>query len=204
MRLVPILGVVLAVSAIPARGFAADDDDEKKKPVAEGAAAVSPDRYPPFSTRFKVLAAGLVVTGAAWGVSYGISRAWPEQRCHVALLGPVYPDGKTPCASGPPGYNQLAIPIAGPWIALARSGCPTDNPTCSGGSIAGRGVAYVLDGLVQLAGLALMVQAAVMKTEPADSPKKTSAFALRYRGVEVRPLPIATPSGGGVGLVGTF
>jgi hypothetical protein len=207
LRLAPIIAVLALSAALPARAFA--DDDEKKSEKseksdkAESEMAASLSRYPPFSTRFKVMAAGLIVTGAAWGVSFGISRGWPEAPCHITLAGSFGPDGKTPCASGPPGYNALAIPVAGPWIALAKSGCPSDNPQCNGASIAGRGVAYVLDGIIQAAGVALFIQSLVMKTEPVES-NKTSAFALRYRGLSATPVPLALPSGGGLGLVGTF
>jgi hypothetical protein len=202
-RLGPILAILALSAAVPARALADDDEKKEEKKSFDTDVVAALDRYPPFSTRFKVLAAGIVVTGTAWGVSYGIARGWPEAPCHVTLVGAYGPDGKTPCSSGPPGYNQLGIPIVGPWIALAKSGCPTDNPTCQTGSIVGRGVAYVLDGIIQAAGLALVVEAVVMKTEPADS-NKTSAFALRYRGVEVRPVPLTTAGGAGFGVVGTF
>jgi hypothetical protein len=200
LRLAPILAILVASASFSVQARA--DDDEKKPASSDSAASL--DRYPPFSTRFKVLTAGLVITGAAWGVSFGISRGWPERPCHVTLAGSFGPDGKTPCASGPPGYNQLAIPVVGPWIALGKSGCPTDNPSCGGGSIGGRGVAYVLDGIIQAAGVALILESIIMKTEPPESKTKTSAFALRYRGVEMTPLPMASPAGVGMGLVGTF
>jgi hypothetical protein len=197
----PILAVLVVSLALPARAFA--DDEEKKPEKPESETATSLDRYPPFSTRFKVMAAGLVVTGAAWGVSFGISRGWPEAPCHITLAGSFGPDGKTPCSSGPPGYNQFGIPVAGPWIALAKSGCAVDNPACQTASVVARGVAYVLDGIIQAAGVALVIQSFVMKTEPLES-NKTSAFALRFRGLSMTPVPVPLPSGGGLGLVGTF
>jgi hypothetical protein len=159
--------------------------------------------------RLKLLAAGVIVTGTAWGIAYGISRGWPEQTCVITPLGPLVPSsaGTTnpiPCSSGPPGASQLGIPIAGPWIALGKSYCPTDNPNCGIGPPIARGIGYVIDGVVQLAGIGLIVEALVMKTESSGPAKKSSALSVRYRGIEVTPVPIAGPSATGLSLVGTF
>ena len=201
-RSVPLLALALVSSAAPAR--ADDGDKADKKPVeAEGGPAIDPG-FPPFSVRFKVLTAGLLVTGAAWGVSYAAARGWPENQCHITLLGSVDVNNQ-PCSSGPPGSNQLGIPVAGPWIALGKSGCASDDPNCSGALIGVRAALYVLDGIVQAAGLALVLESIIMKTEPPGGPaKKTSAFTMRYRGVELAPLPIVTRSMSGLGITGTF
>ncbi len=202
-----VLGLALTAVAPPARAEDGEKPAEKEKATEGPAPEV---RYPPFSTRFKVLAAGLAITGTAWGISFGAARGWPEQTCVIDALGPAMPGtagtiNRVPCSSGPPGSNQLAIPIVGPWIALAKSGCPTDEPNCSIAKPIVRGVAYVIDGVVQLGGLGLIIESLVMKTESAADPaKKTSAFTLRYRGIEATPVPLVGPGATGLSLVGTF
>lgn len=152
-------------------------------------------RYPPPLVRLKLAAVGVALTGAAWGASFAAAQAWPEV---------TQPTDGTVVSSGPPGSNQLKIPIVGPWIALAGSGCSSDNPGCSSGVIVARGFLYVLDGIVQLAGLGLIAEAIVMKTEAAPRKLSASLFGLRYRGVEVRPAPMTASGTTGFGLVGTF
>jgi hypothetical protein len=190
-----------------------DKDADKDKDL--GAAVEL--RYPPFSTRLKVLTAGVVVAGTAWGIAFGAARGWPETTCVIGVTGPVTPGSAgtpnpIPCVSGPPGSAQLGIPIVGPWIALGKSGCPSDYPNCSVSVPVARGFGYVIDGVVQLAGIGLIVEAIVMKTEsgsaePAkkkDSGVTLSGLTLRYRGVEMTPVPGAGPSATGLSIVGTF
>ncbi|APR82924.1 Hypothetical protein A7982_08273 [Minicystis rosea] len=138
--------------------------------------------YPPPSTRFKLIGVGLLLTGAAWGTSFGVATNWPNV----------------------PGSAQLKIPIVGPWIALGKSGCSSDDPDCGAGTLGVRGALYVLDGIAQIAGLALIAEAIVMKTEPAGEKKATALPTLRFHGVEVSAVPVTSPTMKGIGLVGTF
>jgi hypothetical protein len=227
----PLLAAGLAVALVTQAGLErearADDGDAAdkaatEKTAAEKAAAKPADKpsdkdsaapvelhYPPPSVRLKILTAGVLVTGTAWGIAFGVSRGWPEQTCIITSIGPLTPGSAgtpnpIPCTSGPPGANQLAIPIVGPWIALGKSYCPSDYPNCGVGPPVARGVGYVIDGVVQLAGIGLIVEALVMKTESTGPTKKSSPLALRYRGVELTPVPIAGPSATGMSLVGTF
>jgi hypothetical protein len=184
-------------------------DKAEKEKAAEGGAPE--DRYPPFSTRLKVFATGLAITTAAWIPTFAASRGWPEHTCVISPAGPIVPGTNTPgvppvpCTSGPPGSNQLGIPIAGPWIMLSKSGCASDEPTCSVARPVVRGIFLVIDGVVQFAGLGLLVEALVMKTESMSRPdKKSSALALRYRGVEVTPVPLVAPGVSGLSVVGSF
>ncbi len=103
-----------------------------------------------------------------------------------------------------PGSAQLKIPIVGPWIALGKSGCASDDPNCSGALVGVRGGLYVLDGIAQIAGLALITEAIVMKTESRPDKKAAVFPALRFRGLEVSAVPVTSPTMHGIGLVGTF
>jgi hypothetical protein len=222
--------VALAVTAAPVPAAAQEVDKEAaaEKPARSGdgvSAEKAPDKpaekggaegaseahYPPPSTRIKLLAIGLGITTAAWAVSYAAARAWPETPCVQTLPGiaivPGTGVGNVPpvyCTTGPPGSNQLGIPVVGPWIALSKSGCATDEPSCSIAKPVLRGVAYVIDGVVQLAGLGLVIQALAMKTESGAPAKKSAPLTLSFRGVEVTPAPIVAPGATGLSLVGTF
>ena len=149
-----------------------------------------------------MLAVGVGLTGVAWGITFAASRGWPENSCvhrrhrrrHVPGSG-ITPNPASRASSGPPGSAQLGIPIVGPWIrALGKSGCPSDEPGCPAGKPIARGIAYVVDGAVQLAGLGLIIEALVMKTESTSAPPPTkgsgvtlSGLTLRYRGLEMTP-----------------
>ena len=160
--------------------------DDKPADAGPSAADTSGDavqvRYPPPLTRLKLIGLGLLISGGAWGASFGSAQYWNTV----------------------PGAGQLKIPIAGPWLALGKSGCATDDVGCSGAKIGVRGAIYVLDGITQLAGLGLIAEAIVMKTESSAPDKKAAFLGLRYRGVEVTPVPVTSPTFTGVGLVGTF
>lgn len=148
-------------------------------PVASEAPVV---HYPPPLVRLKLIAFGLLITGGAWGASFGTATNWPTV----------------------PGSAQLKIPIVGPWIALGKSGCAPEDPGCSAGTVGVRGALYVLDGIAQIAGLALITEAIVMKTESPSKAKSSAWPALRLRGVEVSAVPVTSPLMKGLGLVGTF
>ncbi len=164
-RFAQILAVALAATALAAPARAQDGDKavEKEKPAEKESGAAPELRFPPVSTRFKVLAAGVALTGVAWGITFAASRGWPENNCTIIFNNSYVPGtgvGNIPgvqCSSGPPGSAQLGIPIVGPWIALGKSGCPSDEPGCSVAKPIVRGIAYVVDGVVQLAGLGLTI-----------------------------------------------
>jgi len=163
--------------------------------------------YPPPSVRWKILTAGVLISGAGWATAFSASRIWPEQTCVIDVIGPYYPGvaPRTPCASGPPGSTQLGIPFVGPWIALGRVATTASDEVTYPAAIVGlRIAAYIANGLVQAAGLGLIAEALAMKTEEPSGPKKSSPLALHYRGIEMTPLPLVTPAMTGFGVGGKF
>src|SRR5262245_49370920 len=78
--------------------------DEPQRPVYYDSTV-----YPPGSTRYKLVLVGVGVTAAWYGAGYGFSALWPDA----------------------PGADDLRIPVAGPWMALADTGCADDDPDCS-------------------------------------------------------------------------
>lgn len=188
MKLLASLPLSLIAAALLSGSVTAHAQDKQKAADVGPAAAADTGvdavqvHYPPSSVRLKLIALGLVITGGAWGASFGSGQYW----------------------STVPGADQLKIPVVGPWLALGKSGCASDDPGCSSATIGVRGGIYVLDGIAQIAGLALITEAIVMKTEAAAPEKKAALLGLRFRGVEVMPVPVASPTFNGVGLVGTF
>ncbi|WP_437794821.1 hypothetical protein [Sorangium sp. So ce693] len=135
----------------------------------------APPRYPPSSARVKVIAGGVAVTALAYGAAFLAASSWPEV----------------------PGASELKIPIAGPWLALAKNGCAADDPDC-GATLYVRGALTAIGGLAQLAGLGLVGEGIFMTTE-ARSAQPSNPAALT-----VRPAPVITATGMGLGVVGTF
>lgn len=183
MKIVPLLTTVALLGAT-ATAHAQEAAPQRPLDVAatpETADVAPVVHYPPPLVRLKLIGAGLLISGAAWGAAFGSARNWPTV----------------------PGSRYLGIPIVGPWMALGKSGCATDDPGCSGATIGVRGAMYVLDGIAQLAGLALITEAIVMKTE--SPPQKRSGLtSFRLGGVEVSAVPVTSPTMKGIGFVGTF
>lgn len=202
-RIAPtLLALALVLPPIAAR---ADDDEkadkEKASPTASAESTTPELHFPPPSTRWKLIAGGVLLTGAAWGISYACAYEWPyidpsRQPTVPTAFMPLIP-------SGPPGMAGFKIPIVGPWIALGESGCGSDETSC-GVKIGVRAAAYVLDGIVQAAGLALIAEGIFMKTEAPVETDKKSVLMLHFRGVEVMPVPVVSASMSGLGLAGTF
>jgi hypothetical protein len=154
---------------------------EEPTVLSEPAPLASPEvRYPPSSVRPKLIVGGLVISGLAYAASIASAVSWPEV----------------------PGIDNLKIPIVGPWLALGKSGCASDDPDC-GAKVYFRGVFYVIDGIAQLAGLGLIGEGIFMKTEGKPAPKKSLALGLPG-GVTLHPVPMASARFTGLNFVGTF
>jgi hypothetical protein len=163
-------------------------DRTPAKPAAEepptNTAVVTPDdevvvKYPPPGARWRALVAGSGMTLVAYGGAALMGGLWDQV----------------------PGSDMLFIPVAGPWIALGQSGCAPEEETTPGQgdceALMGlRGVLFVVDGLLQAAGLAIVGEGIFMKTEDpeAAAPKKAA----------ILPMPIVTENSIGLGVMGTF
>lgn len=137
------------------------------------------ERFPPSAARWRIFAAGLSVTIVAYG--------------GAALMGGLWKDI--------PGGDFLFAPVAGPWIALGKSGCAPDEETTEGQGdceplIGLRAAIYIVDGLLQLGGLGIIAESIFMTTESEDAKAPAKATIL--------PAPIVTPTMVGVGVVGSF
>lgn len=163
--------ITLGALALTATSSARAEDAADAAPAATKPAKESPN--PPSSVRLKLALGGVAVAGGAYAMSYAMASNFPEV----------------------PGMGQLKIPVVGPWLALGKSGCATDDPGC-GAKVVLRGFFLVIDGLAQIGGLGLIAESILMKTDP-SAPKKAAAFTIR-------PTPLVGGSVTGIGFVGTF
>ncbi len=105
-------------------------------------------RYPPSSTRWKLILGGVGLTGVAYGATLASGLIWPDV----------------------PGSGAMRIPLVGPWIALAKNACAPDSPDC-GAILYVRGALEIMSGIVQASGLGLVGEGIFITTEADGKPK---------------------------------
>jgi hypothetical protein len=134
---------------------------------------------PPPGARTTHIVAGAATTVVSYGLAFGASYLFDE--------------------SDLSGSRDLRIPIAGPWMALGKTGCPTSDPDCSAVGLVIGAMFMIADGVTQAAGLGIIAEGLFLKTSASRPlPKKAE-------GPTVRALPIQLGKGGaGLGIVGTF
>lgn len=136
------------------------------------------DRPPP-SARVTHIVAGLATTAVGYG---------------LAVAGSYLTDGY-------PGEKQLRIPVAGPWMAVAKTGCPADEPDCSPVGLAFGAILVIFDGIVQAGGLAIVGEGLFLNTSSGAKPAPQKKAAL----ATVRAVPLDFGKRGlGLGFAGTF
>jgi hypothetical protein len=133
---------------------------------------------PPPGARTTHIVAGAATTIVSYGLAFGASYLFEEQDLR--------------------GSRDLRIPIAGPWMALGKTGCPTSDPDCSAVGLVLSALLLVADGVTQAGGLAIIGEGLFLKTSSRSAPKKAE-------GPTVHAVPLSVGDGGaGLGIVGTF
>ncbi len=144
-----------------------------------------PLRKPPESARWLLIGAGLGTTALWYAGAYGIRELWPSQADR----------------------SDLRVPLAGPFMDLAHTGCPASNTDCSTFQLVVRTVMVTIDAIGQAGGVALMLQGAVLSTASVEAPRSNRSASLRRSTPSTAVLPVPWTdgnSGGGIGLVGRF
>ncbi|HEY4103046.1 MAG TPA: hypothetical protein VGM44_04110 [Polyangiaceae bacterium] len=138
------------------------------------------DQYPPPSARTYTLLGGAATTAGWYGLALGASYIWPDTI----------------------GAKDLRIPVAGPWISFAHSGCgPVQS--CSEVIVVLRSIATAIDGVGQAGGVFLMTQGLFLSTQEPRA-KRASLSFKPVRGVEMQPTLDAGKNSVGFGLLGVF
>jgi hypothetical protein len=166
------LGLALPFGTIAASAHAEEPIPEFRPPPPAA-------DLPPPGARTATIVAGASATAVSYGLAVGASFLVDEA------------DHR--------GIKDLRIPIAGPWIALGRTGCPTSDPDCTLFPLVFGALVTIFDGVVQAGGLAVIGEGLFLKTSSRRAvPQKAAGPTLR-----AVPLDFGR-SGVGLGLVGSF
>jgi hypothetical protein len=145
----------------------------------------NPDEYPPTGTQLPLAAVALGATAGWYGAAVGFSYLFPDA----------------------PGATDLRVPVAGPWMALGKSGCADDDPGCSKFVVVLRAILTTMDAVGQTGAVAVMGEALFMPTmEVAPGTERRPLPRLRRtESFTVHPVPyVAGKDGVGLGVVGSF
>lgn len=168
-------GAALAALLVVTASTQAVHADEPVPPTR----AIDPDSAPRPAARGTLALVGLTAGLGAYGLAYGMGALYPEA----------------------PASSSLAIPVAGPWMSLARTGCGPREPGCGTFTLVFRSAVTGVSGVIQAGAVLLLVEAALLPTrEGAVKPRAVSGT--------IRAVPWAAPGerGGAAGIaaVGRF
>jgi hypothetical protein len=171
-----VLALAFALPLLTAgRGASAD---EPVRPVRH-----DPGAYPPPSTQPALFFVGLGATAGWYGAALGFSYLWPDA----------------------PGADDLRIPVVGPWMALADTGCADTNPNCSIFIVVLRAILTTMDAVGQAGGVAVMAEAIFLPTQEAAPAPPRRRPRLQREGATLLPAPmLAGQDGVGLGIIGSF
>ena len=165
-----VLGLVLTSLSSPARA-------EEPGALVPPAAARPPADAPPPGARTTHIVTGAATTAITYGLTFGASYLFKDN----------------------PGAKELRIPLAGPWMSLAKTGCADSNPDCSPVSLVLGAALTVFSGVIQAGGLAVIGEGLFLQTSSArPAPPKAARLTLR-----AVPMDFGAGSAG-VGVLGTF
>jgi hypothetical protein len=133
-------------------------DDRPLVPVSAPSEA-----YPSPGTRGRLALTGLGVFGVWYGAAVAQSFGWREA----------------------PGHEKLLIPVVGPWLTISQAGCGNEVD-CTSVLVVVRSIISGITSVGQLGGLAILGEAAFMRTEQ-PQPKRSSQSAVSIRSVSVVP-----------------
>lgn len=133
---------------------------------------------PPPGARTTHIVAGAATTVVSYGLAVGASFLFDERDLN--------------------GAHDLRIPIAGPWMALGKAGCPESDPDCSAVGVVLGAIFMIADGVTQAAGLGVIGEGLFLDTS-------SRARSREAEGPTVRAVPVQIgKSGAGIGFVGSF
>jgi hypothetical protein len=176
------VGLMAGLSARVAAAEPTGSPEGSEAPGPRASAATSRlqlDELPPPSARRNLIIAGAVTTASWYGLALGSSYLWPDTV----------------------GAKDLRIPVAGPWMAFAHSGCGNVSD-CSKVLVVVRAIATMLDGIGQASGLAFATEGLFMPTQEPRATRVSTALAPTH--IELHPTFDAGKNTVGFGLLGVF
>jgi hypothetical protein len=169
----------MAAAALVSACIATGHDVHADEPVPPEV-DLNPSSYPPPAARPNLMLVGAGVTVAWYGIALGTSYGWKNADSS----------------------SSLRIPVAGPYMALAKPAhCADTETNCSTFSVIIRTVITSLSLVGQTGGVLAMLEGAFVPTSavPADA-SRASRPVKHY--VAVVPTPMS--DGGGVAVFGEF
>lgn len=103
---------------------------------------MNPNVYPEPAAQPNLLLIGAGVTVGWYAAAFGMSYLWPESD----------------------GASSLRIPVAGPYMALAKTGCSSHEPTCGTFTLVIRTVLTGLTAIGQTGGVLAMAEGLFLPT----------------------------------------
>jgi hypothetical protein len=175
------LFVWLAVS-LAVVGFSgvarAGDPAEEQQPEHD------PGTVPPAGTNTNLIIAGAAFSVGWYGVAFGTSYLWTKS----------------------PGASDLRVPIAGPFMALAKTGCADRETSCTPFTVVLRTILTTLSAVGQVGGVAVMAEGLFLPSGPRDGQRSAGRARGDRAGFDsVAVVPLATEDGNiGLLLSGEF
>ncbi len=144
----------------------------------------NPSTYPPPAVQTNLLLVGAAVTAGWYGAALATSFAWRDADSAAALR----------------------FPVAGPYMALAKTGCSTRESSCDVGVVITRTVITSLSAIGQVGGLLGLLEGVFLPTSAAPASAHGQDAAGADPGVEhVAVVPTSFGPGGlGIGIAGDF
>ena len=171
--------VVAAAFVLSSPGLA--HAEEPRAPEAD----TNPTTAPPPSTRPNLVLVGAAVTVGWYGAAYGMSYLWPDSD----------------------GASALRVPIAGPYMALAKTGCSSAEPDCGTFTVVLRTILTGLSAVGQTGGVLAMLEGVFVPTSATAAPSPRGARREKTHVAIVPTLPASGGSGAnglGFGVFGEF
>ena len=180
-------GLLAAGLLVTARPATADEPEREVRH--------DPTAFPAPSTRLPLFAIGAATSLVWYGAAVGGAYLYPTAN----------------------GADELKIPIAGPWMSLAETGCPSTTPDCSTFWMVVGGILKGFSGIGQAGGVLLMVESLFLPTVESRPATARTRWNLSPRAHEldhvssatpaatsVVVLPAPLPGGAGVSVLGLF
>ncbi len=140
---------------------------------------LNPSKYPPPAARPNLILVGAGVTIGWYGIALATSYGWKNADS----------------------ADSLRIPVAGPYMALAKTRCGAAETNCTTFALVVRTVITSLSLVGQTGGVLAMLEGAFVPTS-VSAPEHARVREPAKRHVAVVPTPMT--SGGGVAVFGEF
>lgn len=138
-----ILGCAFGAVSLVASAAHADEPVEQLKYDLDG--------HPEPAARPLIALAGFATTAAWYGAALGSSYVFPDS----------------------PGSASLRVPVAGPWMALAKTGCAAGDKDCGTFTTIVRAVLTTLAGVGQAGGILVASESLFLET---SAPKQRASI----------------------------